>query len=294
MGKGAGTCASPWPQLGCLWLMNIILLAASMGVIYFWSSIEWIVGKSATSVLLQVFAILLLVYSLVCGMLVLGCPGLVKMSGNFYQQGGGCYWLVSIILPLLVICFFGGLSYLTWQQDGPYVNDYLAEHVRQVFVTADTQDPVDLLNYYEFSQYTFSLSDYEDLRNSSEFRAQLITVFDALDHNNDGFLDEESYYDAILAYLLPTRRNFAICATVVVAVIIIYMAFFRFCLVRLTPKQIVSFNEAPTGSTDSSDDSYGSSDGTDGDDTSSGDSDSEEDDESSYSGADSDSGLDDV
>lgn len=102
-----------WPFMSMvMWLLNIGLVVASVYALSNWTAINWMTGSYGWAALLEIGALLLLLYMFLIGTCLMGWSGRIEASFVHLNDSPQLLYLFALALPFLVVSFFGSLSLL--------------------------------------------------------------------------------------------------------------------------------------------------------------------------------------
>jgi len=223
-----------------VWGLNALLGLATVYVLLNWSAFVWILGSAGWAIVCEIFCVLCLVYIGGMGCGVLGWES--HMESWYRSTSSKALRCLAFVTPILISILFLSLAVLSLAST-PVSNKYVRAHAEEVFRRADT-DHDQLLDYYELSQYTLALSQYER-HNTSEFREQIALVFDSMDEDSDGYITAAEFEDGVQSAVVPARRTFGISALVCAAVALSYTAIFWLWKNRLKAEQLHNIERDP-------------------------------------------------
>lgn len=102
-----------WPFASlAMWLLNVGLVVASVYALSNWTAINWMTGSYGWAALLEIGALLLLLYLFLVGTCLMGWSGRVEASFVHLADSPQVLYLFALALPFLCVSFFGSLALL--------------------------------------------------------------------------------------------------------------------------------------------------------------------------------------
>ena len=246
--------ASPGGLRGCIagvsaisvlmWILNGVLICASVFALSNWTTVNWMTGSYGWAALLEILALLLVLYLFLAGGCLFGWQARVEASFMHLSDSPQLLSLFALAIPFLAVSFFGLLALLALV-NLPATNLFIQSHAEDVFhqATAGLPDPSRLLKD-QFVMYicripTFTcawlirndageLIDDPELKGADkaddprfDFKKALGHTFDSMDRGSKGWLDIEDVYRGVLVALQPFKQRFGFAVLAITVVCLV-------------------------------------------------------------------------
>ena len=164
-GGGPGANAKWWSKISfastCMWILNIGLIVCSVFALSNWTAINWMTGSYGWAALLEIGALLLLMYLFLVGTCLMGWSGRVSNSFVHFEDSPQLLYLFALALPFMVVSFFGTLALLSLSNLNA-TNLFVATHAEAVWKAASlyARDITTGISVEEFMKYICSLPSF--------------------------------------------------------------------------------------------------------------------------------------
>jgi hypothetical protein len=180
-----------------------------------------------------VLCIIALVFVFCTGCCVLGNRRVLNDSFEMLKGSNKqhqCRQITTLAVPFAIFALFGMLGTAALAGTNAS-NAYVEMHAHDVFRSADGN--VDrVVDFYEFQVYTLRLDRFAN-QNTSDFRARMSVVFDAIDADADGLITGTDIFESVRDALEPQRRRFGLGLLLIAGVVVAFTALYRWHIVRL-------------------------------------------------------------
>lgn len=148
-----------WPTI-CMWILNLGLVTAAYFALSNWTAINWMTGSYGWAALLEIGALLLLLYLLLVGWCLVGWSKRIASSFLHLNDSPQVLYLFALAMPFMIVSFFGTLALLALGNLHA-TNLFVATHAEAVWKAASVyaSDTTKLYSL-EFMTYICSLPSF--------------------------------------------------------------------------------------------------------------------------------------
>jgi len=135
MAGGANASRRCHPASVAMWILNAGLVTAAWFALTNWTTVNWLTGSYGWAALLEISALLLLLYLFLSGTCLFGFKSRVDRSFLHLGDSPQILSLFALAIPFLIVSFFGVLAGLSLT-NLRHTNVFIASHAESVFYQA--------------------------------------------------------------------------------------------------------------------------------------------------------------